>query len=301
MIKRSTLAMVVAAMAVPLVIAACGGAAATDTPEPTPTIPLESQIFSSEVSFGTPQEPGSGVQTQTGLTVAEGVPSQTGTVVQYNTTQQVGISVTAVGQVEVAPDLAVLNAGVEARALTVESALADAAAAKDRVMRVLEDRGLATADIRTRFFNISPEYTYNERERKSEIIGYRVSNQVSAKIRDIASVGVIIDEVARAGGDLVRVQGISFTVEDTSALEIQARELAVEALIAKAQQFADLTGVTLGKPVFLSESGGFYPRDGFDVGRLEAAAAPASITNTTISPGELTVTITVQGNFSITD
>ena len=204
------------------------------------------------------------------------------------------------GEVTAVPDLAILNAGVEASAATVERARVQAAEAMDRIAQVLAARGISSGGIQTRFFNISPEYVWNDTKRQQELVGYRVSNQAIVRIRDMGSVGPVIDEVAGAGGDLVRIQGIRFTVEDTGELESQAREKAIENLFAKAQQFAELTGVSLGKPVFLSESGGFAPRpQSFDARNFIEMAPAAAGAPTPISGGELTVTIMVQGTFSI--
>ena len=223
--------------------------------------------------------------------------------IQYSSSQQLGIWVTGRGEVTTAPDLVILNVGVEARGLTVAGAQADAAEAMDSLMGVLAGRGVEDKDIQTRSFNISPEYRYNESRRRQELVGYMVRNQLTVKLRDVGNVGPVIDEVVTAGGDLVRVEGIRFTVEDTTALETQAREEAVGALMAKAQQFADLTGVQLGDPVFLSESSGSVPQIRQLDARVFAEGAPmaAPAVSTRISGGELTVSVSVQGSFSIVE
>ena len=218
--------------------------------------------------------------------------------VQYASNQQVGIWVSGVGEVSAVPDLAILSAGVEAKAKTVQEARNLAAEAMDRMMQALTDRGVTAEEIQTRFFNISPEYIWNRTKEQQELVGYRVSNQISVKIRDLGSAGLIIDELAVAGGDLARIQGISFTVEDTKAFEIEAREKAVAALLEKAQQYADLTGVQLGKPVYISESSGFTPviNNFADQGIRLAAAEGIS---TPISGGESTIRVMVQGVFAM--
>ena len=217
--------------------------------------------------------------------------------IQFGSSQQVGISVSGRGEVTTVPDLAVLNAGVEARADTVELARARAAQAMEQIMQVLEERAIEDRDIQTRFFNISPEYTFDRETGRQQLVGFRVNNQLSVRIRDLENLGVIVDGVAEAGGDLVRIQGINFAVEETEALETEAREAAINDLLRKAQQFAELTGVTLGSPIFLSESGGFVSRS-VDVA-VAAFAEAAPQPETPISAGELTVTVSVQGVFAI--
>ena len=296
-----------------LVIAACGGASATSTPSPAdepdnssadlkPAEDMIGQPSDSGLS-GTLPLPDTSKQSSQGVEGASMLPelgaSLSSPSIQFNTNQQVGIWVTGRGEVTAVPNMAILNAAVEARATTVEEAHREAAQAMSEMIKVLNDREIQSGDIQTRFFNISPDYRFNERDRQQELVGYRVNNQIAVKIRDLDSAGIIIDELATAGGDLVRIQGISFTIEDTEVLESQARKKAVANLMAKAQEFAQLTSVQLGNPIFLSESGGFSPRAVTQLGIDRAFAEVAPVAATPISVGELTVSISVQGAFSI--
>ncbi|MBI2935697.1 MAG: SIMPL domain-containing protein [Chloroflexi bacterium] len=205
---------------------------------------------------------------------------------------QTGIWVSGTGRVLMEPDLALLTIGVEARERTVEAARSKAAAAMAAIVEVLKARGIAGKDVQTSGFSISPEYTFRERERI--LVGYLVNNQARIKVRKLDEIGRVIDEVARAGGDLTLVQGISFTVENPAPFQSSAREQAVRDALAKAQQFAALTGVTLGRLVYLTESTvASVPRE-FGVRSLAAAEA-----TTPISGGELEITVTVQVAFAI--
>jgi uncharacterized protein YggE len=222
---------------------------------------------------------------------------------QISGSQQAGIWVTGLGKVTLDPDLALLSLGVEVRADTVEAARAEAAAAMTGIIEALKARGIADEDIQTRFFNISPEYTYQEvyedgrRYNKQVLTGYRVSNNVTAKIRDLDIVGATIDEVVQGGGDATRINSIRFTVEDASAASVQARERAVLDALAKADQFATLTGVARGSLLFITESGGSIPvARNFD--GMEAAAFADSVV-TPISAGELELQVSVQLVFAI--
>ena len=218
---------------------------------------------------------------------------------------QSGIWVSGTGTVAVAPDLAVLNVGVEARASTVQEALADAAAAMTNIVSILEGEGVETQDIQTRSFSITPEYTWQERidteggGRYSErvLTGYSVSNRAVVRLRDLDRVGEMVDLVARAGGDLTRIEGVSFTVQDPEPHRAEAREAAVEQARAKAEQFARDAGVALGQIVLISEGGGNVPAP-----RAFAESAAFSLTadaSTPISEGELEIRATVQMVFAI--
>jgi uncharacterized protein YggE len=202
-----------------------------------------------------------------------------------------GISVSGQGKASGVPDLATVTLGVEAVRDTVQAAREDAAAGMNQIIALLRDRGIEERDIQTSSFNIYPRY---DRDGQT-ITGFHVSNQVTVKIRDLNTVGSIIDEVVAAGGNLTRFQGVSFSIEDPKPLEEQARAAAVADLTAKANQLADLTGVELGNLVSISESGGF-PQP-VAVERAFFAADMAS--QTPIVPGEVDVMITLQATFAI--
>ena len=135
------------------------------------------------------------------------------------------------------------------------------------------------------------------KDRERVLIGYQVTNQLTVKLRDLDGIGELIDQVTEAGGDLIRFQGINFTIDDTKELQDQARTAAIEDLKAKANQVAALSGVKLGALINITETGG-PQRPVFE--SLErtfamASAAPA----TSISTGELEVVVNMQALFAI--
>lgn len=209
--------------------------------------------------------------------------------------QQEGIYVSGSGKVAAAPDIATLGLGIEAQETTVAGAQAQAAGAMDRVMTSLTGNGVAKKDIQTQFFNISKVTRYDDKIQQEVVIGYRVTNTVLAKIRNIAKVGSVIDAVAVAGGDLTRINSISFSVDDPTEFHNQARALAMEDAKAKAKQLANLAGVTLGKATFISETSFTPPIPSPVVGFDIAAKA----VETPISPGETEIVTTVQVTFEI--
>ncbi len=211
-------------------------------------------------------------------------------------TQQEGIWVNGQGEVTVTPDLATLWLGVEAQADTVTEAQSQAVEAMDNVMTALTDNGVDEDDIQTQYFSIDQVTRWDDDE--IVVIGYRVTNMVIAKIRDIDNVGAIIDAVAEAGGDLTRINNIAFSVDDPSEYYEEAREEAMADAKDKAEQLADLAGIELGQPTYISE-GNIYPPVVYrDVGM---APAPEEGYTTSISPGEIELTLTVQVAYAIED
>lgn len=207
--------------------------------------------------------------------------------------QQEGIWVTGIGEVKAAPDVAVVSLGVQATAPTVAEAQEQARHAMDSVIETLKASGVEEKDIQTTGFNIWQRTRWDSNRQEEEVVGYQVSNNVQVKIRQVAEAGIILDEVVEAGGDLIRVQGIYFQVDDTSAYLDEAREKAVTDAKAKAEQLAELSGVTLGRATYVSENTStpvIYR--GMDMARQEAGEMPAP--TTPIEPGETTITATVQ-------
>ncbi|MCH8349032.1 MAG: SIMPL domain-containing protein [Chloroflexi bacterium] len=137
------------------------------------------------------------------------------------------------------------------------------------------------------------------KDRERVLIGYQVTNQLTIKLRDLDGIGELIDQVTEAGGDLIRFQGINFTIDDTKELKDQARIAAIEDLRARANQVAALSGVKLGALINISESGGSQQRPVFESvarGAFAMAAAPLA---TSISTGELEVVVNMQALFAI--
>lgn len=212
--------------------------------------------------------------------------------------QQSGIWVNGRGEVKATPDMAKLWLGVEARADTVEEAQSQAQQAMDDVMEALDDQGIAEEDIQTQRFSIQPITRWNEEEQQEEIRGYRVTNMIEVTIREVDAVGDIVDVVAEAGADLTRIEGIDFTIDDPTEYYKEAREKAVENAREKAEQLAEVAGVELGRPTYISEGSTYRPETPMAIEFREEAEAAGE---TPISPGELTVSVHVQVVYSIAE
>ena len=214
---------------------------------------------------------------------------------QANNSQAQGLSVSGEGRASAAPDVAVLGLGVSAKAATVKAANSQAQEALSDLLDSLEDNGVQEKDIQTSQFSIRPEYDYRNNEQI--LTGYRVSHMLQVKVRDIDKAGEVIDDAVEAGGDLLQVQSISFTIDDTTALRSEARAEAVADAQTKAEELATLAGVTLGKPTYITESISTpYPQPYYDRGGVFAMEEAAV---TEISTGELEVVVSVYMTYTI--
>ena len=205
-----------------------------------------------------------------------------------------GISVTGVGSVAVVPDVAVLSIGVEVTSETVGTARADAAGTMEAIGEALRSGGVDDGDIATRSFHIYPQYRYEEGKAPT-IVGFTVSNQVTVTVRDIDRLSSTLDGAIAAGGDLVRVHDVSFSVDEPERFFEQAREEAVADARARAAHLAALAGVELGDPLAITESTGGSP-----VPFAGAAFAEADLArDSPLAPGEEEVTIAVSVTYAI--
>lgn len=232
--------------------------------------------------------------------IQTGTYRQTSYAVEPNTYQS-GIHVTGESSISLEPDLVLLNVGVESTEPTVTEARQNAATAMNSIHSVLKSQNIENRDIKTKYFDISPQYEYQEILKdkvvigKQVLVGYKVTNSASIRIRELNSVGTIIDKVTTAGGDVTRINGISFTIEDQKPIMTELRKEAVTDAVNKAQQFAELTGVMLGSLLFITENNNRSPM--FNEGAFARSAF--SDMGTQISGGELEVQMNIEALFAI--
>jgi hypothetical protein len=208
------------------------------------------------------------------------------------------ITVVGEGTVSIKPDIAKVSVGVETSAETVSEAVADNEAQMEAILAALKAAGIEEKDIQTTNYTIYleryPEQPVGAESSTSEQKPvYRVSNMVTVTVRDLESVGDVLDAVIEAGAN--NIWGISFTLDDPKVAQADARAKAIEDAGIRAQTLADLSGVKLGPVMSVSEviGGGSVPLAGFAV--AERAASGGG----TISPGELEVTYQVQMSYFI--
>jgi len=217
-------------------------------------------------------------------------------------TQTEGIWVSGTGKVAVTPDIALLRLGIEAQEASIAEAQAKASEAMDKVKSALTDNGVVEKDIQTQNFRIRQRTRWNDEQQMEVVIGYRVTNDVIAKIRELGKVGDIIDAVVTAGGDYTRIDDLGFTVEDPTAYYAEAREKAMDDAKGKAEKIAALAGMKLGVPTYINESASTPYLGGMGYEMAIPAPAPAPIiveTPPSISPGEVEIRVNLQVAYEI--
>ena len=198
------------------------------------------------------------------------------------------ISVSGQGKVSSPPDMARIQTGVQTQAVTAKDALSSNNKAMQRILEVLKKHHVASKDVQTTSFNVSPVYKRDNRNRtQPEIVGYRVGNQVRVKVRNLPDLGKVLDALVQAGSN--RVTGISFGVDDPTGLLNQARSRAMSDAKSRASIYAQAGGVTVGKIRTISEQASQIPRPMMR-GMMFAAGREAAVP---IATGELDFSVTV--------
>ncbi len=207
------------------------------------------------------------------------------------------ITVSGTGQVAGAPDMAIINLGVETQAKTAREALSQNSTALAQVVQRLKGSGIADRDLQTSNFNIMPEFKRYPRGETGPqvIIGYTVSNMLTVRVRDLDTLGPILDAAVSDGAN--RFRNLSFTFSEPEPLAMEAKRRAVRNARALAELYAEEAGVTLG-PVLRIREGGGGERDlarGRATMMAEAAPPPP------MQAGESTVFASVAITYALKD
>jgi len=200
------------------------------------------------------------------------------------------ISVTGEARISVPPDLAQIDAGVTSEAKTAREASDANNAAMGKVLQALKGAGIDEKDYQTSRLSLQPQYS-SKTSSPAAITGYRASNRVTIRLRDVTKVANVIDTLVPAGAN--EIGGINFMVSQASKLLDDAREQAVADARRKAEIYAKAAGVTLGAPLSISEEGAAQPLFQTRMtGKMAAAPVP-------IAQGEETLSITVGMTWAI--
>lgn len=160
-----------------------------------------------------------------------------------------GIVVDGVGKVTGTPDVLRATLGVSLRRDNVGTALQDANALQQKVRQALTRDGVATDDLQSSDVSIYPSY-----DNKGKRDGYSVSETLTVKLRDLKKAGQAITDAVNAGGNAMVLSGVSFALEDNTALLQKARDAAYAEAKAKAERYAELANRGLGKVQLVAES-----------------------------------------------
>ncbi|MFV0491626.1 MAG: SIMPL domain-containing protein [Pseudorhodobacter sp.] len=204
------------------------------------------------------------------------------------------IIVTGQGKVEAPPDMATLSLGVQSEAATAAEAMAANSEQLGTVLANLRSAGVEDRDLQTSGLSLNPNWTRPREGQSPAIAGYRASNMLSVRVRNLDNLGTLIDAALADGANTLN--GISFGVSDPEPLQQEARRRAVADARAQAELLTEAAGVELREVRRISAGGGsFQPEPPmFRSGAAMEMAVP-------VAEGEISVTASVSIEWEISN
>lgn len=204
------------------------------------------------------------------------------------------LDVVATGEVSRVPDVARITAGVVTVAPTATAALAQNAAQMASVRAALKRAGIADRDFQTSSINLYPDYRQDAQGNNPQIVGYRASNEVSVKFRDIAATGRILDALVAQGAN--QINGPMLAIDKPEAALDEARTLALANARSRAELYAKALGKRVGRILSISEAGANYAPP---VIMMRQSARGNAADSTSVDPGEQSVAISLSVSFEL--
>lgn len=204
--------------------------------------------------------------------------------------------VSASAEVEVAPDRAYLRVEVETRGRTAAEAAHANARVQSAVLDAVRGAGVPAAQLQTTTLSVSPEYEYPREGGRPTVLGYQARNSVEIEIRDLPSIGPVLDAALSVGA--TTVQGPRFALADPSSARRTALELAVRMARADAEAIAEAAGVRLGAVLEIVSG----DEDRVSSGEFSMSERMQVATASSVSPvetGRLTIRASVLVRFAI--
>ena len=192
------------------------------------------------------------------------------------------VTVVGTGQVQGTPDTLTANVSIEFTARDVTTAMNQTSDRQQAVINALVNAGIDHNDIRTTQVTLQPQFGPDN---TSQITGYRAGNSIDVKIRNLATASNMLALIVSTGGDATRINSVNYSIDDDSRLVKDARARAFQDAKDRAQQYAQLSGLTLGKVISISEAA---PTPPTPTPAPRAMAAPVPL-----QPGQQTVGFSV--------
>ncbi len=211
------------------------------------------------------------------------------------------MQITGHGEITATPDTAYVTSGVTSQGTTAKEALDANNADMAKLIETLKAAGIDSKDIQTSGFSVSPNYVYSDARDANgyqlppKIVGYTVYNGVTVVVRDLATLGGVLDQAVTVGAN--QISGVTFAVDDPKELYNEARKLAFADAREKAELYAEAAGVELGALALISELTGYnQPPQPY---MLKAEAVSADRAMVPVEVGQVSFSIDVNVSWDL--
>lgn len=216
---------------------------------------------------------------------------RSGTIVQANT-----VYAGADGRFEAAPDTAVIQMNISVQDTTAQVAYERASKEVDQVRQVLRSNRIDPKAATIGFFSVQPVYEWKP---KQHVTGYRVSSDVTLKLRDFSKIAPITQQLADA--NVSESQTLNYTLENIDDAKNRAVEDAYRRAHNHAEALARAAGRTLGELSYATVDTFEQAHVARPMARSMAAAAAAAPPAPTeeFTPQNVTVSAHVTALFNL--
>jgi uncharacterized protein len=197
------------------------------------------------------------------------------------------VTVIGSGQVQGVPDTLIADVGIEFTAPDVTTAMNQTNDRQQAVINALVGAGMDHKDISTTEVTLQPQYSNPEPAGTATITGYRATNAIQIKIHPTDAASRLLALIVTTGGDATRITSVRYSIADDSQLVKDARARAFNDAKNRADQYAQLSGLRLGRVLSISETSGSTPVAG------GPPAPPRGTSAVPLEPGQQTVSFSV--------
>jgi uncharacterized protein len=204
------------------------------------------------------------------------------------------VTVLGSGQVQGVPDTLTADVGIEFTAPDVTTAMNQTNDRQQAVINALAGAGVDRKNIRTTEVTLQPQYSNPEPAGAATITSYRADNAIEVKIHPPDAASRLLALIVSTGGDATRISSVSYSIADDSQLVKDARARAFQDAKNRAEQYAQLAGLRLGKVLSISEAAGSTSPQG------SPPASPRAASAVPLEPGQQTVSFSVTAIWELT-
>ena len=206
------------------------------------------------------------------------------------------VELTVMEEVDAAPDMVTVGAGVSSEAPTAVEALRQNSRAMRSVIERIKSLGVAERDIQTSSINLNARYDYDQQRQEQVFRGYQANNRVTVKLRKIEETGQVLDALVVAGA--TDLNGPTFGLENDERAKVAARRAALQRAEAQAREYASLAGYSNVRLLEISES--MQGRSSPQPIVLTASRMKAMDESAPVEPGSISTGVSITVKYEMT-
>ena len=200
------------------------------------------------------------------------------------------VEVTGEGIVRVVPDEVTINLRVENTGTNAKELKQQNDRIVNDVLSFIRSQKIEDKYVKTEYIRLSKNYDYNTKK-----YNYAANQSISVKLTNLDKYEALMNGLMESG--INRIDGISFSSSQRSALESEARKKAVANALQKAKEYAGELNQGVGKAVSIRENLSFSPPSPIYRSAMQMDSSGGA--EQTMAPGEMEVRVVIYISFEL--